>query len=133
MKRRKNTEKAVSEIVGTALLLGIAIALFAIVQLLAFSFPDNPTTPLIDLGGSLDKNGEIIIEHQGGKSISLDAEIITIIDDVRSTEIARNVITDSNGNDQWDIGEVVKDPTQRSIVINGATQALGREGYNHTI
>ncbi|UCB59548.1 MAG: hypothetical protein JSV67_02450, partial [Thermoplasmatales archaeon] len=40
--RRKRANKAVSEIVGTSILLAMAIALFSIVQIMAVSFPFNP-------------------------------------------------------------------------------------------
>ena len=70
---RKN--KAVSEVVGTALLLSMAIALFVIVQLLAFAYPFNPSAPAAEIVGTIDQ-GDIVLIHNRGESISLKAKII---------------------------------------------------------
>jgi len=53
--KNKRANKAVSSIVGTALLLGMAIALFSIVQILALSFPYNPNPPSVRLVGNIEE------------------------------------------------------------------------------
>ena len=54
MKKIGNNKKGVSEIVGVAILLGMAIALFTIVQLMAISFPFNKPNPSVSLTATID-------------------------------------------------------------------------------
>jgi flagellin-like protein len=112
--RKKNN--AVSEIVGTIVLLGIAIALFSIVQTFAFFMPNNPKTPSAQLFGTIDKgvtpgHDDIVIEHHRGESISLNSEILIRIEgspDVRETAgSATFSLKPNNGNNYWDIGETI--------------------------
>ena len=107
--KNKRVNNAVTEVVGTAILLGIAIALFSVVQTVALTFPFNPPTPSAQLVGTLDDN-TIIIKHNGGESLSLDAKIIILID--RETEIiqiADDILDNSNSNNDnlWSIGEKI--------------------------
>jgi len=116
--KNKRRNKAVSSIVGTALLLGMAIALFSIVQILALSIPYNPNPPSARLTGNVD--GEIIyIVHHGGESLSLDTRIIiTINNDVSykktvagdgDDELIISINPSSSGDPNlWDISERVR-------------------------
>jgi hypothetical protein len=108
--KRKNI--AVSEIVGVAILLGISISLFSVVQTIVLAYPFEPSPPSVNLVGSI--NGDnILIEHHGGESISLDSKIlITIGDDQEPTILARDYLDSdsSNNNDKWDIGEILSYP-----------------------
>ena len=120
---RKN--KAVTEIIGTVVLLGMAIALFSIVQSFAFFLPDNPTTPSAQIVGTIYHDTSagqdfILIEHHRGESLSLDSEIIFRIDGTDVNKPAGSItMLSSNGNDKWDIGETIKyDPnTDFSITV----------------
>lgn len=101
--------KAVSEIVGTAILLGIAIALFAVVQTVALTFPFNPSPPSAQLVGTIDEN-TIFIKHNGGESLSLDTKIIFTFDgETKIVKIANDILDNStsNGDDLWSIGEKI--------------------------
>ena len=110
--KNKRANKAVSNIVGTALLLGIAIALFSTVQILALSFPYNPNPPSARLVANI--GGEkIYIVHHGGESLSLDTEIIFTIDnDAPITKTAGEagflIHSDSGDPNLWDISEKVE-------------------------
>ena len=104
-KRRRN--KAVSEIVGTVLLLGIAIAMFALVQLFAFGLlSENPNSPSVRLFATIDDN-TIYVFHNGGEELSLDTKIIFTIDDNIINRTAKEIInsTTDNGDKFWNIGE----------------------------
>ena len=107
---RKN--KAVSEIVGTVMLLGIAIAMFAIVQLFAFSLlTENQNTPSVRLLASIDDR-YVTIFHNGGESLPLDTKILFTINDVFANTISINASDnltqgDSGSINLWDIGEKV--------------------------
>ena len=108
----KNTRvnNAVSEVVGTAILLGIAISLFSIVQVIALSFPFNPSTPSARLVGTVNQN-TIVIEHNGGESLSLDTEFtVTINGTNEKLTVSDYLNNESRDNGVWNIGERVVYP-----------------------
>lgn len=76
-KRTQRKTEAVSEVVGTLLLIAIAISLFALLAFVSISLPSiffsNPT-PSANIIGMVQGNG-IVLEHYGGQPIPLDAEI----------------------------------------------------------
>jgi len=107
--KNKKANKAVSNIVGTVLLLGMAIALFSIVQIIALSLPYNPNPPSVRLVGNIEGN-VIYIAHHGGESLSLDTKIIFTIDnDVSITKTAGDagflIHSGSGDPNLWDISE----------------------------
>jgi hypothetical protein len=111
MKYIKNNE-AVSDIVGIAILLGISVSLFALVQTIVLNYPFEPSPPTVDLVGHIE-NDNIIIEHQGGESISLDTKILISIEgQEESSDTASNLIdtATSDSDEMWDIGEFVTYP-----------------------
>jgi flagellin-like protein len=116
MRKLFRNKKGVSEIVGTILLLGMAIALFVGVHIVAMNvIPYSPRAPSVRISGQLDNN-IIYIQHNGGDSLPFGTKIIfsdyatgeTIIDGEIS--IVRGHIIDDNGNDVWNIGEIIKYP-----------------------
>ena len=93
--KNKRKNDAVSEIIGIAILLGISISLFAVVQAIVLNYPYEPSPPSVNLVGSIEGNN-IFIEHYGGESISLDSKIlITIGGEAESTII--QLLKDSDG------------------------------------
>lgn len=107
--KKNRVNHAVSEIVSVSLLLGISISLFSGVQLIVFSYPYEPSPPSLDLVGSIDQEN-ILIEHHGGESISLDAQIRVIIGSTNYISIIAKDYLDSNSSDdddKWEIGEIV--------------------------
>ena len=103
----KRKKIAVSEIIGVTLLLGMSIAMYSVVQFMVFSYPFSPSTPSVNLVGSIDGN-KISIGHYSGESISIDAKIIIRVNSDQKTFIARKNITSNSINpDLWDIGEFV--------------------------
>jgi hypothetical protein len=107
--KNKRRNQAVSEIVGIALLLGISISLFACVQLIVYSYPFDPSPPSLDLVASIDKEN-ILIEHHGGESISLDAQVRVIVGGSNHYSFIAGDYINSNSSDNdeyWEIGEVV--------------------------
>jgi len=105
--KNKRANKAVSEVVGTAILLGIGIALFSVVQTVALTYPFNPSTPSAQLVGTISEN-KIIINHQGGESLSLDTKIIFTFDsETKIVHVAGDILdtSTSSGDNYWDIGE----------------------------
>jgi hypothetical protein len=111
MKYIKNNQ-ALSDIVGIVILLGISVSLFSVVQLIVLNYPFEPSPPTVDLVGHI-VNDNIIIEHQGGESISLDSKILISIEgQEESSDTASDLIDidTSDSDDMWEIGEFVSYP-----------------------
>ena len=104
--KNKRKNHAVSEIVGTTLLLGISISLFSIVQIMAFSFPFDANPPSARLIGNIEDD-TIYIVHHGGESLSLNTRVIFTIDGNSYQKNANEILNNktSDGDDLWNIGE----------------------------
>ncbi|RLF33421.1 MAG: hypothetical protein DRM98_02320 [Thermoplasmata archaeon] len=111
MSKIKNTlglyknQFAVSEVLGTILLLVISVTLFSAVYATVLSITPGPTTPSTSIIGTIeDKN--LILEHHGGESLPKDTEVIIGLPNGNvSTESADRHLLDDNNNGKWDIGE----------------------------
>jgi len=114
---KENMSKdAVSEILGTVLLLAMAVALFAVLYIIVFSITVTTTPPIVNLVGSIDGDN-VIIEHHGGESLDSDVNIIVTIGGVRNTINVSSNLSDSNGNGKWDTGE-------RIVYSNGSISGV---------
>jgi len=75
--RAQRNTNAVSEVVGTLLLIVIAVSLFVMLAFISINLPSiifsNPT-PSANIIGMVQGSG-IVLEHYGGQPIPLDAEI----------------------------------------------------------
>jgi hypothetical protein len=100
--------QAVSEIVGTILLLSIAIGLFSIVQIMVFAIPFNPGAPSARLVASIN-GSTVYVVHHGGESLSLDTKVVFTVGDNTFTKNASEILNQStsDGDDLWSIGEMV--------------------------
>ena len=109
------SNRAVSEIVGVVLLLGITVVLFAFLNFSVFHLSFGDSVPSVNLIGSIDKTqayDNITIEHNGGESLDGKTQIIITIGS-NTTPIKRNVsdlLNDLNGDDKWNFGETVEFP-----------------------
>jgi len=110
IRRFKDSNSMVAEIIGTVLLLGIAVAIFSTLYVVVFAYPFPTSSPNVILIGTIE-GSNIIIEHHSGEVLSLDTEIpITIagekvlIDD--RTPTARDLLDNASKEDGvWNIGE----------------------------
>ena len=111
----KDSNSMVAEIIGTVLLLGIAVAIFSTLYVVVFAYPFPTSSPNVTLIGTIE-GSNIIIEHHSGEALSLDTEIpITIagekvlIDD--RTPTARDLLDNASKEDGvWNIGERIVYP-----------------------
>ena len=71
----KKNNKAVSEVLGTILLLVISVSLFSVVYVSLFSIDVEPNSPSINLVGTIDNN-KLFLEHRGGEDISDNGMLI---------------------------------------------------------
>jgi len=113
--KRKN--HAVSEIIGTVMLLGIAIAMFSLVQLFAFGLlSENPNSPSVRLVASVE-DSNIIIVHNGGESLPLNTRILYTINGTPQDPFnaGDSIIENDPKNNLWGIGEIVKYNSEKDL------------------
>ena len=107
--KNKRTNNAVTEVLGTAMLLGMAVVLFSALQIIVFAYPFEPSAPSVNLVGTMDGDN-VTIEHHGGESLSLDTELLLTICGTNEPIITAGNYLDSNtsnGDQLWNIGEKV--------------------------
>ncbi len=76
---KKLGKEGVSEIIGTVLLLAVAIATFSVLAIYVFSSTSpSASSPDLDLVGYINENQHIIIEHKGGEEVKLSNIKITV-------------------------------------------------------
>lgn len=108
--KKEKTNPGVSDVLGTILLLGMAVALFSVLSAVVLSYPFHPSTPEVNIIGFIDGNN-IILEHLGGENLGLDTRIIVTINNTDSYQFNVNddsILDDNLKNDgYWNIGENV--------------------------
>ncbi|KAA0009502.1 MAG: type IV pilin, partial [Thermoplasmata archaeon] len=63
---KKLGNEGVSEVIGTILLLAIAISAFSVMAVYVFSITGPTPSPDLNLVGYINEEQHIIIEHKGG-------------------------------------------------------------------
>ncbi len=122
MAKKKFGNQAVSEVIGTILLLGISVTLFSIVYASFFAVDLGSSSPDVELVGSIENNN-LTIEHLGGESLDLDTKIQLRLSDGSNVVFSAdddegNGIEDENdylpasykSDGKWNIGEMFKLP-----------------------
>jgi hypothetical protein len=117
----KKSDDAVSEVIGAILMVGIGVALFAILYFIVMSYPFTPSSPSVDIVGTIEGNN-IILEHRGGDSLDLDTTVSLIVGVTRNITTVDAYLKDSNGNNRWDIGEQLVVPY--GIMTNLRVEAI---------
>jgi len=115
--KNKRTNNAVTEVLGTVMLLGMAVALFSALQIIVFAYPFEPSAPSVNLVGTMDGDN-VTIEHHGGESLSLDTEILLTICGNESIITAGNYLDGNTPNgdvQRWNVGEKVSYPSSVSL------------------
>lgn len=104
--RKNRSCNAVSEILATVLLLGIAVSLFSVLYVIVISSPVETPSPSVILVGSI-KEQNITINHHGGVALDLDTEILVTVGGIRQNVTTARDYLDSSSieNNKWDIGE----------------------------
>jgi hypothetical protein len=117
---KKKTNHAVSEVLSTALLLGMTIALFGFLNFIVFSFSFEQPAPSVNLIGSIENTqNNITIDHEGGESLVGNTKIIITIGSNTSQSTISDIITgvpgwnltrltEDKNPDKWDFGEMIK-------------------------
>jgi len=105
--KKKRSNDAVSDIIGTVLMLGMAISLFAIVYISVSSYQFTSSPPSVNLIGFVEGNN-VIIEHHGGDALGLDTEIVITVGGNAIRVTVEDYLDDESKEDGlWNIGERV--------------------------
>ena len=106
---------AVSEILGTILLLAIAVTAIGVIYYQVFSIPppNNPLT--VTIVGSIEGN-TLVFEHQKGESLSLDTKITLHMNIINDTFMVDHYLdTKAREDGEWNIGERVIYPLSYNL------------------
>lgn len=109
--RLKNSNTAVSEVLGTILLLGVAVSLFSTLYYITLSEPLDTYEPYPKIVASIEGNN-IIFKHCGGDELTINSEIRIDIGN-GSIPVPISIgqyLADINEDDKWNIGEIVAFP-----------------------
>ena len=113
---------AVTPIIGTVLLLAMAISLFAVLNVIVFTYPHEPKSPAVNLIGAID-NGDIVVNHYGGDSLDPETQVIITIGSAHTVKNLSDFSFDENGDNKLSFGEtLVYTPTEaltnRHVVVS---------------
>jgi len=123
---------AVSSIVGTMLLLIIAVSLFSTVYYFVLTMDVTHTTPAVNIVGAISEDNTLILTHFGGESIQPEDTILVNIEGTQKEISISTYLDDTNNNSLWDLGEriiysppVITNKSQVEItVINKKTNSI---------
>ena len=105
--KTKRENKAVSEIIGTILLLSIAVTLFSAVYIFVINETLDPADhlPAVSIIGTTEGK-ELVFENRGGESLPPDTLICFLsIGGSQMNMTIGSYLEDTNGNGLWDVGE----------------------------
>jgi FlaG/FlaF family flagellin (archaellin) len=110
----KRDNMAVSEIIGTILLLTIAVFIFSALYisiLLPVFFPDSNSAPVsVDIIGTLEGN-TIILEHRGGDKLALDSMFLVTVGGIEQEfKVGDYLNIESKEDGYWTVGERIVFP-----------------------
>ena len=108
----KRTNCAISQILGTTLLLFIALAALSLIYLFILTYPTPLPPPQVEIIGRIEQ-GNIVLLHSGGDSLKLDTKLLVNISDTTYLITVGDCLDyQSKQNGKWDISEqVVYTPT----------------------
>jgi len=147
----KKKNSAVSEVLGTVLILAISVVILASVYIAAFSLPAPSRAPVVNAVGMTANDQDIIISHQGGDNLALDSILVLTVGGKDITYKIEDLMDPEDTKDGfWNIGEDlvfshdirqlqvdvrIIDPDSDSVVMMGVLQEglLLRDPYTFTL
>jgi len=107
IKKQMHSESAVSEILGTILLFAMAIALFSVLYISIIPMDSVQSSTSSNIIGYI-QDGNIILEHHGGSSVTTESYLrFNIGGSMSIVNISSTFLHDTNNNSKWDIGEKI--------------------------
>ncbi|UCF11718.1 MAG: hypothetical protein JSW06_06615 [Thermoplasmatales archaeon] len=103
----KRTDEAISDLLGTMLLLSVAVSVFSVISLNTLSGISLEEHLLVTIGGTLEGNN-IILTHRGGESLPLESEVMFTIAGAQLNFTAGQLLDDKSKQDGlWTVGELI--------------------------
>jgi hypothetical protein len=151
MSNKKVNYIAVSEIIGTILILAISVSLFSFVYLSLFFLSPQSEKPIADIIGMTADEKNIIFSHMGGEELSLDSLVIISVGGKEIIQTVGDLLDEKSSEDgYWNIGEElvinydirdlqvtarIVDKNSNSVIMMGILQEgdLIRDPYVFTI
>lgn len=105
--KNNRIKSAVSEVIGTVILLGIVVSSFSVIYY-SFNSKSNPIpSPIVDMSASVEDN-QLILTHRGGESLDLDTELVLNIGgNTNNFKIGDFLDEKSKEDGVWCLGENV--------------------------
>jgi uncharacterized repeat protein (TIGR01451 family) len=117
IRKIKDSNEMVSEILGTVLLIGIVVAIFSTMYVSVVSHPNPEPSSYAHLVATIEGNN-IIIEHRGGDALSLNTKLqITIGNKITNLTIGEKSYLDNESKKDklWNLGERVVFPFEYNL------------------
>ena len=103
--RQNITDNAVSEIIGTILMLAIVVGVFTLLYVGVMSYDFNENTISVNIAGSIEGTN-IVFEHKGGKDVGLQSILVVSVGDIKNSVFIGDYLDNSAIQDgKWNIGE----------------------------
>jgi len=103
----KRTDEAISDLLGTMLLLTVAVSVFSVISLNTLSDISPEEHPLVTIVGALEGNN-VILTHRGGESLPLESEIVLTIGGTQLNFTAGQLLDNKSKQDElWTVGELL--------------------------
>ncbi|MBS3748920.1 MAG: VWA domain-containing protein [Candidatus Thermoplasmatota archaeon] len=103
MNERKNL--AISEIIGTILLLLIAVSSFSVIYLSVMSNQEVSESTIVNIVGTV-KGKNIILEHRGGEEIDINAKLTYVLNGTTHSCFVQDFLEKTaKENSEWNLGE----------------------------
>lgn len=108
--RQKATDSAVSEIVGSILMLAIVVGVFTLLYIGVISYDFEEVVVPSKIVGSVEGTN-IVLEHKGGKEIGLNSTLVVTVGSTENiVEIGNYLDSSAVSDGKWTIGERVVYP-----------------------
>lgn len=104
IRKLRDSNEMVSNIVGTIVLLGIIIVIFSSLYGMVLSHPFSVDSSTVTVIGTIEGD-TIIFEHRGGKALSPETIISITISGIEDTSTVQELLIDDNNDGLWNIGE----------------------------
>jgi len=104
----KRTNNAVSEIIGTVILLAIAISTISAVYATVLSDSGPFEDTIVTVVGRLD-GGDVVFEHRSGEPLDLNSKVLLTIGGIKLSPMTLDYLLDdkSKSDGLWNIGEAI--------------------------
>jgi len=103
--RSIRTNLAVTEIIGTILMLGLATSSFTIVYYNIKTAPTPTSAPIVEISGKIEDN-QVILMHRGGEPLDLDTELVLNVGGKsKSFKVGDLLDSKSKEDGSWDLSE----------------------------